>query len=260
MGTSGAYSGSGGKDGKAVRDAIRNHLDSLPGTDASPGPGPSPSPLDPAALQRILNLIRPRSTGGTGADGPGGGGGQGTAGGTGAGSGGPQRTAAASARTAGRAAAAAAAYRAGDTATLQRLGLDYQELRNLGDDFEVVRRIVIMACTTADSTIPDHEQRHLAADVAEWVLARELDGAPPTPEEIVRQSIAAIITETILVESGDMINSHEKALVAERDIRDAAEALASKAALTVTGATEDDISRAVEAGLDTLRTIIGKDA
>lgn len=259
MGTSGAYSGSGGNDGKAVRDAIRRHLDTLPGSDTSPSP--SPVPLDPAALERIINLIRPRSAAGSGADGPAGGGGQGATGGTGArGGGGPQRTATASARTAGRAAAAAAAYSAGDAATLQRLGLDYQELRSLGDDVEVVRRIVDMACAKADSTIPDHEQRHLAADVAEWVLTRELDGTSPTPEEIVRQSIAAIITETILVESGDLINSHENSLIVERDIRDAAEALADKATLTVTGATENDISRAIEDGLDTLRTIIGKDA
>lgn len=258
MGTSGAYSGSGGNDGKAVRDAIRSHLDTLPGANTSPSR--SPVPLDPAALQRIINLIRPRSAAGSGANGRAGGGG-GTAGGTGArGGGGLQRTAATSARTAGRAAAAAAAYGAGDAATLQRLGLDYQELRSLGDDVEVVRRIVDMACAKADSTIPDHEQRHLAADVAEWVLTRELDGTSPNPEEIVRQSIAAIISETILVESGDLINSHENSLIVERDIRDAAEALADKATLTVTGATENDISRAIEDGLDTLRTIIGKDA
>ena len=259
MGTSGAYSGSGGKDGKAVRDAVGDYLDGLPATDSPQGEDDDRPPLDPAALQRVIHLIRPRSSSGGGGDGPGGGsGGGGAPGGGGSRSGGgPQRSAAASARTAGRAAAAAYAYRTGDAATLQRLGLDYNELRGLGDDFEVLRRIVDMACSAPDSTIEDHEQRLVAAEVGEWVLEQERDGNPPTPEEIVRQTIATIIAETLLVESGDLVNSHEQADVAESDIRDAAEAMATQATLSVDGATEDEISRAVEAGLETIRSIVG---
>lgn len=259
MGTSGAYSGSGGKDGKAVRDAIGDYLDGLPGPDAPDGANGDRLPLDPAALRRVINLIRPRSSGGGGGDGSGGGGGVGRASGGGGSrsGGGPQRSAAASARTAGRAAAAAYAYRTGDAATLERLGLDYNELRDLGDEFEVLRRIVDMACAAPDSTIEDHEQRLVAAEVGEWVLEQERDGNPPTPEEIVRQTIATIIAETLLVESGDLVNSHEQADVAESDIRDAAEAMAAQATLSVDGATEDEISRAVEAGLETIRGIVG---
>ena len=142
MGTSGAYSGSGGKDGKAIRDAIGDYLDGLPGSDT---PGGERPPLDPVAVQRVINLIRRRASCGGGGDGPGGGGG-GTSGGGGSRSGGgPQRSAAAAARTAGRAAAAAYAYRTGDAATLERLGLDYSALRALDDEFEVLRRIVDMA-------------------------------------------------------------------------------------------------------------------
>lgn len=258
MGTSGAYSGSGGKDGKAIRDTIGEYLDGLsgPGRDGQPD-GDRP-PLDPSDLRRVINLIRPRYTGGGGGDGPGGGGGASGGGGAGAGrsSGGPRRSAAASARGAGRAAAGAYAYRTGDAATLERLGLDYNELRALGDEFEVLRRIVDMACAAPDSTIEDHEQRRVAADVAEWVMEQEHDGVPPTPEEIVRQAIATIIGETLLVESGDLVNGHDQADVAERDIRDAAEAIAAQATLSVDGATEDEISRAVESGLETLRGIV----
>src|SRR5262245_41963597 len=108
MGTSDAYSGSGGKDGKAVRDTIGSYLDGLSGS-KDPGSDEKRPPLDPAGLQRVINLIRPRTTSGGRTDGPGGGGAGGATGG-GAGSrsgGGPQRSAAASARTAGRAAAAA---------------------------------------------------------------------------------------------------------------------------------------------------------
>lgn len=254
MGTSGAYSGSGGKDGKAVRDAIGDYLDGLPGPDVPQGSNCDRQPLDPAALQRVIHLIRPRSSGGGGGDGPSGGAGGGRAsGGSGSRSGGgPQRSAAASARTAGRAAAAAYAYRTGDAATLERLGLDYNELRGLGDEFEVLRRIVDMACAAPDSTIEDHEQRLVAAEVGEWVLEQERDDNPPTPEEIVRQTIA-----TIIVETGDLVNSHEQADVAESDIRDAAKAMAAQATLSVDGATEDEISRAVEAGLETIRGIVG---
>lgn len=254
MGTSGAYSGSGGKDGKAVRDAMGDYLDGLRGPDAPQGSNGARQPLDLAALQRVINLIRPRSSGG-------GGGGGGTSGGGGSRSGGgPQRSAAASARTAGRAAAAAYAYRTGDAATLERLGLDYNELRGLGDEFEVLRRIVDMACAAPDSTIEDHEQRLVAAEVGEWVLEQGRDGNPPTPEEIVRQTIATIIAETLLVETGDLVNSHQQADVAERDIRDAAEAMAAQATLSGDGATEEEIGRAVEAGLETIRGIVGGSA
>ncbi|AOT06069.1 hypothetical protein [Arthrobacter sp. U41] len=259
MGTSGAYSGSGGKDGKAVRHTIGDYLDKFPTSDLTQGIDGNRPSLDPAALQRVINLIRPRSSGGTGGDGPGGGGGGGRASGGSRSSGGPQRSAAASARTAGRAAAAAYAYRTGDAATLQRLGLDYNELRALGDEFEVLRRIVDMACSAPDSTIEDHEQRLVAAEVGEWVLEQDRDGNPPTPEEIVRQTIATIIAETLLVESGDLVNSHEHADIAETDIRDAAEAMAAQASLSVDGATEDEISRAVETGLETIRGIVGVD-
>jgi len=257
MGTSGAYSGSGGKDGKTVRDTIGDYLDGLSGVDGLGSPNGERPPLDPAALQRVIHLIRPRSSGGGGGDGPGGGGGSSRSGTGSRSSGGPQRSAAGSARSAGRAAAAAYAYRTGDAATLERLGLDYSELRGLGDEFEVLRRIVDMACAAPDSTIEDHEQRRVAAEVAEWVMEQEKDGVPPTPEEIVRQTIAVIIAETLLVESGDLVNSHDQADVAESDIRDAAEAMAAKATLSVDGATEDEISRAVEDGLETIRGIVG---
>jgi hypothetical protein len=241
MGTSGAYSGGGGKDGRAVRETISDYLDGLSSSNGS-GDGERPS-LDPAALQRVLNLIRPRTTSG------------GDRGGPSRGGGGPQRSAAASARTAGRAAAAAYAYRTGDATTLQRLGLNYNDLRGLGDEFEVLRRIVDMACSTPESTIEDHEQRRVAAEVAEWVM--EQDGYLPTPEEMVRQTIAVIIAETLLVESGDLVNNHDQASIAESDIRDAAEVIAAQADLSVDGATEYEISRAVETGLETIRSIVG---
>jgi hypothetical protein len=264
MGTSGAYGGSGGKDGRAVRDAITDYLQDAAGP-ATETKQPDPddqqpaqaSQLDPEALRRILNLIHPRSSGG-GGDGPGGGGARRADPGRSRSGGGPQRSAARSATTAGRAAAGAYAYRTGDAATLERLGLDYAGLRALGDDFEVLRRIVNMACGSADSTIEDYEQRLVAADVAEWVFAQEDDGYLPTPEETVRHAIGLIIAEAILSEAGNLINSTNQATLTETDVRDAAEALANRADLSVYGATEAEIARAIETGIDTLRDIRGR--
>lgn len=256
MGTSGAYSGSGGKDGKAIRETIGQYLDRIAEADGDGEAERDRPSLDPNELRRVINLLRPRSPGG-GGDGPGGGGAGGGGVGGGRTGGGPRRSAATSARTAGRAAAAAYAYRTGDAATLERLGLDYNDLRTLGDEFEVLRRIVDMACAAPDSTIEDHEQRRVAAEVAEWVLDQENNGIPPSPEQIVRQTIATIIAGTLLVESGDLVNNSGHAAVTENDIRDAAEVIADQATLSIDGATEDEISRAVEAGLETLRHIVG---
>ena len=87
------------------------------------------------------------------------------------------------------------------------------------------------------------------------MLGQEGDHYIPTPEEIVRQTIATIIAEAVLVETGELVNNHEQAELAESDIHDAAEALANRATLSINGATEDEISRAVESGIETLRTI-----
>lgn len=253
MGTSGAYTGSGGKIGKDLRDGIEDFLGTPPGAPPGPPSGPpDPTdrrplpPINPAVFRAALQLLRPGTDGGGGGDGPGGAGGA-------RGGGGPQRTAAAAAGSAGRAAAAAHAYTTGDAAALDALGLDFAELQALDDDFEVVRRIVASACGTPDSTIDDSEQRWVAAGVAEWIIENEQNN----PEAIVRQTIAAIITQTVLVESGDLINHHPDAVRAEHDIRDAAEALAAKAQLSVGGTSEQEIAHAVEEGLNILREILG---
>lgn len=260
MGTSGAYTGSGGSDGKAIRDAIGAFLDGLSDQTNQDQAGKDGQHLDPQSVRRILNLLRPASSSGFGGGAGSGSGGArqpGASTGRSRSGGGPQRSIARSARTAGRAAAAALAYRTGDADTLQRLGLDYNELRGLGDQFEVLRRIVDMACSTSDSTIEDHEQRLVAAEVAEWVLDLEGGGYIPTPEEIVRQTIALIIAETLLSESGNLLNSSDNAVMAEQEIRDVAEALANQTQLSVDGATEDEITQAIESGIETLRSICG---
>jgi hypothetical protein len=270
MGTSGSYSGSGGKLGDSVRDSISNWFDSLPSDSAQPPGEPDDAPghaqpvdtgrprLDPRALLPIVGLLRPRSAHGGSSDGPGAGGAGGAPGGGGR-TGGPNRSVAGSATTAGQAAAAAYAYRAGDAATLERLGLDYNQLSALGDPYEITRRIVEAVCgPRGESTIEDSEQRIVAAEVAEWVLIQQGDGGElPTPDEIARHTIGLIIADTALSEAGEILNNSDHADWGEREIREAAQILAEGVELTANGVTEAEITRAIEDGIEVLREILG---
>jgi hypothetical protein len=283
MGTVGSYTGGGGTDGDDLRQDLTDWLDRLAAPSTSEGDGGEPPGdgegegdglgdrgqgprsggrphLDPNALLAAVGLLRPRGRRGGGSDGPGGGGGGGARTGGGAGrrgSGGASRSAAASAGTAGRAAAGAYAFATGDTETLARLGLAYDDLRALDDNFEVVRQIVNAAFESApsDSTIPDHEQRLVAADIAEWLIEESAAGQTPTPEEIVRMTIGAIIAQATLAETGDVAGHHANGASSEEEIREAADVLASQAELSVDGATEEEFARAIEDGIETLRAI-----
>jgi hypothetical protein len=107
----------------------------------------------------------------------------------------------------------------------------------------------------ADSTIEDYEQRLVAANVAEWVLDQEADGGPPTPEEIVRHTIALIIADAFLSETGEEVNNSNHAELAESEVRDAAEALAERPTLSVAEVTEAEFTQAIEDGIEALRAI-----
>lgn len=266
MGTVGAYSGSGGKAGKDLREGVEDWLNELPTSppnerpeDSSPDgdSGGDVPRLNPETLLNVLPLMRPGSVSGGRSDGPGGGGGGGSTGSSGGGrsGGGASRSVGGSARTAGRAAAAARAFSSGDVDTLAGFGLDYAALAALNDPIEVVRQIVEAACgARADSTIEDHEQRLVAAEVAEWVLSED-GNAPPAPEEIVRHTIAIIIADTALVETADEASRHANGELLESEVREVAEALAARVPLSVDGTTEDEFAAAIESGIETLRTI-----
>lgn len=257
MGTSKSYSGSGGKVGKAIRDDIGAWLESVPSTsNEPPRTADSASPLD-QPFRNVIGLLRPRR-GGSG-DGPGGGGG-GTGGASSSGrqGGGPKRSASRSAATAGRAAAAAYAYRTGNAAALQSMGLDLGELRALGSPTQVARRIVEFVCgPRGDSTIEDSEQRLIAAEIAEWVVSQEAEGFTASPEDIAKHAIANIVVDTLLTETGELLGSSSNAAIAEDQIREAAENwVGSQATIKINGATEADFSKAIEAGIESLRRIL----
>jgi hypothetical protein len=273
MGTKNSYSGGGGKPGKDLRQNLEEWLDGLPDfgpppdgnppPDAPPDVPPDIRPLRPEQLLPALGLFRPRTGGG--ADGPGGGGGAAGAGGWGTdgdAGGGAQRSVAGSSRTAGRAAAAAYALRTGNAQVLQELGLDYDSLRSNPDVADVARQIMVAACgPLPDGTIEEDEQRVVAAQVAQYVLEANADGAPPAPEEVVRETIAVIIFEAVSNETAAMLHNGQRpawaTAEAERLMRETAQALALRARLSPDGPTPIEFSEAIARGIETMREIWG---
>ena len=171
-----------------------------------------------------------------------------------------QRTTARSSARSGRAAAAAYAYRTGNAAVLAELGLDYAQLRASDDPIDVARQIVSAVCgPLPDGTIEDEEERRAAAEIAQWVLEANEDGAPPDPAEIVREAIAAIIFEAATTETAAALRNSDRpvaiTLETERQMRNAARVLAQRAELTETGPTPSEFERAIEHGIETLRVI-----
>lgn len=273
MGTSGAFGGSGGKDAKDLRDDIADWLTdtyspAAPSADGEVtpneghvpgGPGVPGVPIPNIDLGPTIRMLTGRSGA---SDGPGGGGGgaSGGSGNRGRSSGGAQRSVGATSRAAGRAGALARAYASGDRASLERGGLNYDQLLALGDMVTVGTRIVEAAFDTqADSTIADDESRETVAEIVEWILEAP-PGQTPSPDDIVRRSIELIITNVTLSEVGDRIRadpSREKRRAAEQEIRDAAEVYASQVTLTNTGASEQEIAGAIEGGINELGQIFG---
>lgn len=279
MGTSGSYTGGGGKPGKDLRDGIADWADTLPASpppdmappepandgprpDGAPGTSPSPN-LGPEALLPVIGLFGSRPHGRSDDPGAGGGGisrGDGGGGSAGGKRGGAQRSAALSAATAGRAAGAAYAYRTGDAATLSELGLDYDELRASGDSITVSQRIVQVACgASSDGTIEDDERREVAARVTLWVLEENENGAPPDPDEIAHYALAEILFEAMAVEGAALLRDGKRPAwvtrEGERQMRATANVLAQQADLSPQGASIAELERAIEDGLETLRTI-----
>ncbi|MFJ9523575.1 hypothetical protein ACIRPK_35765 [Kitasatospora sp. NPDC101801] len=256
MGTKGSYTGNGTPASKELQNNVTQWLDAV----AAAGPGGAEKQLDPRQLLPSLRLFG--SSGGH-TDGPGGGTGAGGGGG-GAGrsaGGGAQRTIAQSSRTAGRAAAAAYAYRTGNAAALRELGLDYAQLQAVvHDPIEWTRRIVDAACgPLADGTIEDTERRFVASEVAQWVLEAGTADAPPSPDEVVRETLAMIIFEAVVSETAAKMNDGSRPAWAtadgERQLLDTARALADRASLTITGPSAAEITRAVEEGIGAMRSI-----
>jgi hypothetical protein len=275
MGTSGSFGGSGGRDAKDLRDSISAWLDdTAEGTpdavdsdgigepEADPLSGHEPTADRPAIdIGPAVRLILRNSGGGHG-DGPGGSGG-GSAGGSGSGrsSGGATRSIGRISSAAGRAGRLAIAYSAGERTPLEEAGLNYDDLRALGDPVSVGIKIVEAAFDTqADGTIEDAEARDIVAVVVEWILSAP-QGQAPSPEEVVRKTIETMIAEVTLTEVGAKIRSNgasfEDRRAAENMVRDVAEEYASQITLSSIGASARDIAEAINDGVRDLGRIFG---
>ncbi|MBX4170308.1 hypothetical protein K3M35_16860 [Rhodococcus sp. DMU2021] len=253
MGTSSSFGGSGGKDPSDLRDNIAAWLDDA----AAPGQQQPQVDISPA-LRVLLNS---RGRGGR-SDGPGGGGGGVTRGGGGGrSSGGATRSVGRVSRAAGRAGRLALAYSSGNREALREAGLNYDELQRLGDPVAVGLKIIEAAFgAQPDSTIADAEERGIVSIVVEWILEQPAD-QPPTPDEVVRKSIETTIAETALTEVSSTIYakdaSFEKRRNLEQQIRDVAAEYAAQATLSVSGATEQQMSQAIENGIRDIGKIFG---
>lgn len=274
MGTSGAYSGAGGKAGKDVKSGLDSWLDSLP-TGAGNGPTP-PSPdqgsgspnqagtnLPPQLVTGVFGLLRPSGSSGEGGSGLGSAGhlgGSGARGGGGRVATGTGRSTRRLSAAGGRAAAGAIAFLAGDRDTLRRLGLDYDSLRAVRDPLELTTQIVRAVCgQRANGTLEEAEERYVAASVAEWVLDQGSGGISPDLDDIARYAIATILVEVLSSELAVALSARprEVAPIAESELKEAAGVLANQATLTITGPTETELATAIENGIETLRTIYG---
>lgn len=274
MGTSGAFGGSGGKAAKDLRDEVADWLADLPVTSHDiPSDEPAESPAEPShdggePGQRLSPAVGPDLSAavrllirrGGGGDGPGGGGGRGGSGDGGRRSGGgAHRSVGRMSRSAGRAGALARAYVTGNRTQLASAGLDYNELAALGPIEAGIRIVQAAFAFGPDSTIADSEERAIAAEIVEWIIGFPADQVP-SPDEVARKSIEEIVVAVTLTEVGARVRedpSPEKRRAAEREIRETAEAYANRIQLSGTGATDQEMSQAIEGGIRQLGVIFG---
>jgi hypothetical protein len=146
---------------------------------------------------------------------------------------------------------------------VRALGLDYDKLRASKDPLQVIKEIVNAACgPLADGTIEDQERRYVAARIAGWVLETQAEGSGPSPEEIVRESIALIIFEAACSETAARLKEGDRpawvGLAAEEEMMATARVLAGSAKLSASGATESELNQAIAQGAESLRQIWGK--
>lgn len=256
MGTKGSYSGSAAGDD--LRDGLDAWLASLPGADGQNLPPSDDQPSLLSALKPSLSSpagrVLPtaalfRSSRGGGEKG----GGRGY-------NGSLTRSASSSARSAGRGAAAAYAYRSGDAQTLRDLGLDYDALRANPNIFDVAHQIAQKVCEDLPAgTIETAEQMEVVGRLAEWLVESDSTGVNVSLGQIAEEAVALILAEAYLVETASSLNTKDMSgaerAAFEDGIRQAAEELAAHADLSPSGPSAEEFTRAIEDGLEYLRTI-----
>ncbi|MEZ5378923.1 MAG: hypothetical protein R2733_20665 [Acidimicrobiales bacterium] len=127
----------------------------------------------------------------------------------------------------------------------------------------MTRRIVDAVCgERAENKLESEEERYVAAAVADWILVENQRGSILEPDDIARYTIATVIAEVLSSELAVALRERpdEVRAVAEDELRDAASVLAGQADLTATGASELQLTTAIEDGIEKLRMIYGASA
>lgn len=265
MGTANSYGGSGGA-WNGAGDELIDWLDSLPdapstdadvqsdnevvptsGVDAArPAGSTSLSPGLAAVLRGVSRGLR--GAAGAGGGGVGGGGGSRPAS---SGSTGGRRSSAAAGTVGGRAAAGVAAFRSGNTAELEALGLDPGELAALDSDYKRAARIAEAAAESAPTSIQDEELRRAAAATAIWGLT-QVDA--PDAIDLVRQFVEEYLYRVITVELGARLRDGradgESSLPAEQTLRSTIRGMIRNLPVAATGDGHVDLGRAIETTYD----------
>ncbi|WP_186324512.1 hypothetical protein [Microbacterium paludicola] len=120
---------------------------------------------------------------------------------------------------------------------------------------ELVRAILDVVCgADMGSDIPAEEQREIAAHLMDWMLDTDQNPTPPSAVETSEHAIGLIIAETFLSEAGEFTSTNS---VSREDFVDgvyeSSKVLAAESNLSDTGATQEDIDRAIQKGLRWLR-------
>lgn len=272
MGTSGSYSGSGGRDWNDLNGAIDDWLTALSeGTDVegdevdAEGTGPEDTPsdnpdsgeqIDPAIVAALRPLGRAILSGGRGrGDGPSGGGGGGspgagprTGGRSPSGSG---RSRARVGRVGGRLAVGIAGLRDGDADALRTIGLDLTELQAL-DPYRQAQRLLEAATEENVAITLEEDEVHKAVNrTAIWALT---DAAGPEVNEVIRRFIVEYVCEVFFTEGGTTLRSGLRdgvfAVGVEDRVRDTVTALARQAPVQGTNLSAENLGLAVEGVLE----------
>lgn len=246
MGTSSSYKGSTSKAASALRDGVDSWSQSQ--TDGSK------TPVPPSVVAQALRIpVFSRSGGGSG-------GGGGAGGGVRQGGGSkkqssPRRDARAYASTASRAAGLARAFREGDRDALAKAGLDFDRLSELPSRPELVRAILDVVCDAdMGSDIPAEEQRDIAAHLIDWMFDTQENPTLPDAVATAEHAIGLIVAEIFLSEAGEFTStdavSREEFI---SGVYESSQQLAAGSNLAQTGASQEEIDKAIQRGLRWLR-------
>ncbi|WP_208294226.1 hypothetical protein [Arthrobacter sp. JUb115] len=146
----------------------------------------------------------------------------------------------------------ARAYATGDSQSLERAGLNYNELRALNDPLEIGKRIADAAFETQpDGSIEDSEARIIVSQLVTWMMAAP-EADPRQPDEIVRHTIELMIIQGTINEVGSTIRAEKdrgKRRAVEAEIKSAAAVMASQVTLGDSGTSPTEISQAIESNV-----------